>query len=142
MKRTLIAIVILIFAGSVAMAQTQAKTTVQTQTTTAAKSQAGKTATQAQAGTTSKDKPAHKVFKGVIQTVTLADAAKGTKPEVSVLGAQKKAETFLVVSTTTLTDLAGKALTLDKLQAGEKIRVAYLTTPENIREAVSIHLLK
>ena len=123
MKRTLVAVFILLTAFSIVMAQTQA-------------------ATKSQPTTPAKGKPAHKIYKGVIDNVTLADSAKGTKPEVTVTSAQKKKETFLVMTTTTLSDADGKALTLDKLQAGERIRVSYLTTPENVREAISIHILK
>ncbi len=96
----------------------------------------------AQPGRPGKDRPAHKISKGIIESVTLADAARGTRPEVTVVNAQKKKLTFLVMSTTTLSGADGKALTLDKLQAGQKIRISYNTTPENVQEALSIHILK
>ena len=96
----------------------------------------------AQPGRPGKDKPAHKISRGIIQSVTLADAALGTRPEVTVVNAQNKRLTFLVMSTTTLSGADGKALTMDKLQAGQKIRISYRTTPENVQEALSIHILK
>jgi hypothetical protein len=88
-------------------------------------------------------KPARKIFKGTIDAVTLADATKGTKPEITVIHIQnlKLKVTFLVKSTTTIADDSNKPLTLDKLQKGDKVRIRFNTTPENVHEAISIHLL-
>lgn len=137
MKRTLITLLIALCFVSFALASTQAtqvkqttKATQTTQTTQAAKAQ--------------ETKPAHKLYKGTIDTVTLADAAKGTKSEITVIGGkdQKQKMTFLVKSTTTIADADAKPLTLDKLQKGNKVRVRYTTTAENVHEAISITIVK
>jgi len=122
MKRTFVTVLITLCIVSLAIASTQT----------------------AKATTAQEVKPAHKIFKGTIDTVTLADADKGTKPEITVINVQnqKQTMTFLVKSTTTIADTENKPLTLDKLQKGDKVRVRYNTTPENVNEAISIHLLK
>jgi len=122
MKRAFVTVLITLCIVSLAVASTQA----------------------AKAATAQETKPAHKIFKGTIDAVTLADAAAGTKPEVTVVHIQnlKQKMTFLVKSTTTIADTENKPLTLDKLQKGDKIRVRYHTTLENVHEAISIHLLK
>jgi len=122
MKRVFVTVLITLCIVSLAVASTQA----------------------VKAATAQETKLAHKIFKGTIDAVTLADAAKGTKPEITVIQIQnqKLKMTFLVKSTTTIADTENKPLTLDKLQKGDKIRVRYNTTPENVNEAISIHQLK
>jgi hypothetical protein len=83
-----------------------------------------------------------KVFKGTVDAVTLADPAKGTKSEITVVDAQKKSLVFLVKSTTTLYDVSGTAITLDKIIKGNKVRVRYQTTAEGLHEAASVRLTK
>lgn len=128
MKRTLVTLLIALCAVSFVLASTQA-----TQTT-----KAGQTANVQQT------KAAGEIYKGTIDTVTLADAAKGTKSEITVIHSQdqKQKMTFLVKSTTTIADAEAKPLTLDKLQKGDKVQVSYITTTENVHEAVFIHLVK
>ena len=122
MKRTFVTVLITLCIVSLAVASSQA----------------------AKAAATQEVKPAHKIFKGTLDVVTVADAAKGTKSEITVINIQnpKLKMTFLVKSTTTIADTESKPLTLDKLQKGDKVRVRYNTTPENVNEAISIHLLK
>jgi len=121
MKRTLITLVIVLFAVGLAMAQTTTKAATQAQKPKA---------------------PQNKQFMGTVDSVTLADPAKGTKSEIVVANEKNEKMTFLVKSTTTISDADGKATTLDKIQKGNKCRVAYTTTPENVHEAVSIRLQK
>jgi uncharacterized membrane-anchored protein len=122
MKKTIVTLFIVLCAASLALAQTTKATATQAQTT-----------------------PAHKLFKGAVESVTsvtLADQAKGTKPEIAVINAQKQEMTFLVESTTAISDSAGKPITLDKVQKGENCSVTYDTTAPNVNEAISVHLLK
>jgi hypothetical protein len=86
--------------------------------------------------------PQKKVFKGTVQSVTLADPAKGTKSEIAVADAQNKAMVFLVKSTTTLYDASGNAITLDKIVKGNTAKIRYTTTAEGVHEAASIRLIK
>lgn len=119
MKKTLVTFFIVLCVASLVLAQTTKVAATQAQT-----------------------KPAHKLFKGIVDSVTLADPVKGTKPEIAVVNAEKQKMTFLVKSTTTIADAEGKPITLDKVQKGEKCSVTYDTTAENVNEAISIHLLK
>lgn len=83
-----------------------------------------------------------KVFRGTVQSVTLADPAKGTKSEIAVADAQKKTLVFLVKSTTTLYDATGNAITLDKIVKGNTAKIRYTTTAEGVHEAASVRLMK
>jgi hypothetical protein len=82
------------------------------------------------------------VFKGTIDSVSLADPTKGTKSEITVLNIKNKSMVFLVKSTTTLYSSSGSAITLDQLVRGNRVRVKYTTTAEGVQEAASIWVLK
>jgi hypothetical protein len=87
--------------------------------------------------------PKASYFKGTVDSVTLADPAKGTKSEIVVMGTAKAKTkmTFLVTDTTTI--YAGKdKMTLDKIQPKQNVSVKYTTTKEGIKEALSIKVLK
>jgi len=82
---------------------------------------------------------------GDVQSVTLADPAKGTKSEIVVAdksGVEPREYTFLVKTTTTIYDAEWKPLTLDKIAAGTGVKVRYATTKEGVNEAVSISNVK
>jgi hypothetical protein len=83
-----------------------------------------------------------KVFKGTVQSVTLADPAKGVKSEIAAADAQNKTMVFLVKPTTTLYDASGNAMTLDKIVKGNTAKIRYTTTAEGVHEASSIRLTK
>jgi hypothetical protein len=89
-----------------------------------------------------KHKTVYKTMKGSVKTVTLADSAKGTKSEVTVLDEKSAEKTFLVKSTTTLYGKDFKAIGLDKIMPDDKIKVKYATTKEGVHEAVTINILK
>jgi hypothetical protein len=100
-------------------------------------------ATYSVAKTQAAQKPAaHKTFVGTIESVTLADPAKGTKSEIVVVNEVKHKMNFLIKSTTTIYDAQGKATTLDKCKAGDKVTVEYSTTPEGVHEAISVKMMK
>jgi hypothetical protein len=122
-KGILVSLVVFLVFGLVGlpMAQTQTKPTA-----TPAKTQ----------------KPAVHVFKGTIDSITLADPAKGTKSEIVVVDVNKKSKNFLILSTTTIYDAKGGAITLDKLAKGNEVTVRYKTTTEGVNEAVSVKLAK
>jgi hypothetical protein len=81
-----------------------------------------------------------KTTAGQVSAVTLADAAKGTKSEIVLTG--EKPESFLVKETTTIYDLDGKAITLDKIAKDNNVQIKYVVSPEGINEALSINLVK
>jgi hypothetical protein len=82
------------------------------------------------------------VFKGTIDSVSLADSAKGTKSEITVLNIKNKSMVFLVKSTTTIYSSSGSAITLHQIVRGDRVRVKYNTTAEGVQEAASIRVLK
>jgi hypothetical protein len=92
--------------------------------------------------------PEEKTLTGKVDSVTLADKAKGTKSEIVVASGPppvtefSQKTTFLVKDTTTIYDAEGKAITLDKIVKGETVKVKYLTTKEGVNEALSINVLK
>jgi len=87
-------------------------------------------------------KAVYKAAKGSVVAVTLADPAKGTKSEVTVADEKSSEKTFLVKSTTTLWSKEFKAISLDKINPGDKVKVKYTTTREGVHEAVTINILK
>ena len=84
----------------------------------------------------------HTILGGVVKSVSWADPAKGTKSEIVVIKAAKKAIHILVASTTTLWDKEAKAIMPDKLTAKSHVNVIYLTTEEGINIGKSIKILK
>jgi hypothetical protein len=85
---------------------------------------------------------ATKIFRGTVDSVSLADPTKGTKSEVTVIDKLNKSMVFLVKSTTTLYGASGSAITLDKIIKGNPVSIKYTTTAEGVHEAASIRLLK
>lgn len=89
--------------------------------------------------------PAVKILVGEVKSVTMADTTKGTKPEIVVVGksgAEPKEYTLLVSPTTTIYDSDGKAITLDKIVQGARVKVNYTITSKSVNEAISIRLMK
>jgi hypothetical protein len=87
-------------------------------------------------------KPKPKSFSGTVDSITLADAAKGIKPQITVIGSDKAKTkmTFLVTDTTTI--YAGKdKKTLDKIKVKDKVKVRYIVTKEGANEAQSIKVV-
>ena len=85
---------------------------------------------------------AEKTEMGAVKSVSMADAAKGTKSEIVLTNAAAKDVNVLVTATTTLYDADAKAITLDKIAAGAKVSVVYTVTGEGVNEAKSIKVSK
>lgn len=83
-----------------------------------------------------------KTFTGKVESVSLADPAKGAKSEIAAVDESGKTLVFLVKSTTTIYGTDWKAILLDRINKDEKIKVKYITTKEGVQEAVSVNLLK
>ncbi|MEI8175589.1 MAG: hypothetical protein WCG78_01845 [Candidatus Omnitrophota bacterium] len=79
---------------------------------------------------------------GKVEAVTLADAAKGTKSEITVVDMAGKKSMVIVKATTTIYDAAGKALTLDKIAKDAIVKVKYTVSKEGVDEATSISIAK
>jgi uncharacterized alpha/beta hydrolase family protein len=84
----------------------------------------------------------HKTFVGTVESVTMADPAKGTKSELAVTNEAKQKMTFVILPTTVIHDAQGKPTTLDKFKAGDKVTVRYATTAAGVNEAVSVKMVK
>lgn len=122
MKKLLLALMILGLGTSVAMAQGAAVSK--------------KSATKATAAKTTE----YKYVTGKVDAITLADAAKGTKAEISVTEESGKKVMFSVKSSATVHDAAGAVTTLDKIQKADKVKVKY-SSKEGVNEAVTVRLV-
>jgi len=83
-----------------------------------------------------------KTFVGAVKSVTLADPVKGTKSEIVVLDKENVSMTFLILSTTSISDAQEKPTTLDKITKENEVSVKYTTTSLGVHEAKSIKILK
>ena len=82
------------------------------------------------------------ILGGEVKSVSWADPLKGTKSEIVVIDATKKAIHILVTSTTTLWDADAKAIMLDKIVPLSRVNVIYIMTDEGINVGKSIKVLK
>ena len=85
---------------------------------------------------------AAKAFHGKIESVSVADAAKGTKSEIVAVDDSGKKMDFWVKPTTTIYDAALQPITLDKIKADDKAMVKYEVNKEGLNETQSISLMK
>ena len=83
-----------------------------------------------------------KMAQGKVESVSMADATKGTKSEVILVDDMGKKWTFGVQSTTTIWDADVQPITLDKIKADDKVMVKYSVNKEGMNEAQSISLMK
>lgn len=121
MKKIIFAVTALGFFSSLCFAQTQA---VSTPPVSKVSTQAVET----------------KIFSGKVESVILADAAKGTKSEITVVDETGKKLTFSVKSTAMILDANKNSISLDKIQKDGKIKIKY-TTKDGAEEAVSIRVI-
>ena len=85
---------------------------------------------------------AAKAFHGKVESVSVADAAKGTKSEIVAVDDSGKKMTFWVKPTTTIYDASLQPITLDKIKADDKTLVKYEVNKEGLNETQSISLMK
>ena len=81
-------------------------------------------------------------FSGKVDNVVMADTAKGSKPELSVVGDNGKKMVFVISGSTVLSDAALKEITLDKLNKDDKVQIVYKHVIPGGNEAITIKLLK
>lgn len=79
---------------------------------------------------------------GKIQSVTEADAAKGTKSEIIITGNDNKQLTFLVKTSTTIYNASGSPTTLKGLKKDDQVKVNYATSAAGVMEASSVYEVK
>jgi len=134
MKRICLTFVILACAAGLCFAQ-QAKSAVAKPAAQPAVQAAAQPVTVTKAVET-------KTLTGRIDSVTLADAAKGTKSEIAVTDEAGKKAVFLVKTDTTIYDVNWQPFTLERLTNSEKVNVKYTTTKEGVNEATSVSIVK
>lgn len=83
----------------------------------------------------------NKTVEGTIKSISIANAALGTKSEIQVLDKQGHKYIFLIKATTRIYDSNANATTLEKLKPGLKVRIKYSTTHEGVNEAISLKIL-
>lgn len=83
-----------------------------------------------------------KTLTGKVESVTLADAIKGIKPEIVVVDDSGNKTTFLVKTTTSISDAEWKTISLDGIKKDDLVKVKYVTTKQGVNEATSITLRK
>jgi hypothetical protein len=77
-------------------------------------------------------------IKGTIETIIISEPSKGIRPEISLLSEDGKPFTFLVRTTTTIYGPDWKAISIDKLEKGQQVRVQYITNKDGFLVAQSI----
>jgi len=76
--------------------------------------------------------------RGTVDTITLPERSKGIRPEIILSGEDGKLYTFLVRTTTTIYGPDWKAITIEKLVKGQRVRVHYITNKDGYLVAQSI----
>jgi hypothetical protein len=76
--------------------------------------------------------------RGNVETITPSEPSKGIRPEITLSGEDGKNYTFLVRTTTTIYGPDWKAISLDKLEKGQQVRVQYITNKDGFLVAQSI----
>jgi hypothetical protein len=76
--------------------------------------------------------------RGKIETITPSEPSKGVRPEITLSGEDGKKYTFLVRTTTTIYGPDWKAISIDKLEKGQQVRVQYITNKDGFLVAQSI----
>ncbi|MCX5714504.1 MAG: hypothetical protein NT033_06825 [Candidatus Omnitrophica bacterium] len=79
---------------------------------------------------------------GKVEKVDLADPEKGIKSEISIVTEDGTKISVLVKTNTTIYDAGWKAIGLDKIREGNRVKIKYLTSKEGVREARSLSLVK
>ncbi len=87
-------------------------------------------------------KPVRATFIGTVDSVTMADLAKGTKSEIVVVNEANTKMSFRVVATTILYNAKGETIGLDKIVKGNEVNVEYETMAGDVYEAVSVKVTK
>ena len=77
-------------------------------------------------------------MRGSVETIIPSEPSKGIRPEITLSGEDGKNYTFLVRTTTTIYGPDWKAISLDKLEKGQQVRVQYITNKDGFLVAQSI----
>jgi len=83
-----------------------------------------------------------KTFTGKADSVSLGDAAKGTKSEIIVMADNGQKMNFVVKAGTPITTKDGKAITLTDIKKDNKVSVEYTMSKMGAHKAQSIKLVE
>ena len=83
-----------------------------------------------------------RIFTGKVESVSLPDAVKGTKSEITIVDEKNQKLTFLVKGTTTIYDTSSNTMLLGSVNKDSNVKIAYVITKEGVNEATSIRLQK
>lgn len=81
-----------------------------------------------------------KIMLAKVVSVTIADAAKGTNAEITVVDSNGNQSTFVVKSTATIYDADLKASSLDNIKKDDSVKIKYITSKKGVKEAVAVNL--
>jgi hypothetical protein len=79
---------------------------------------------------------------GTVDSVSVADSAKGLRSEIVIAGQNGQPQVLIVKTTTTIYDPAWKPTGLEVLRKNDRVKVKYITTGEGLAEALSIKKLQ
>ncbi len=82
-----------------------------------------------------------KTATGAVDFVSAGDPAKNTKPEIVITDETGNKTSFAIKTTATIYDAAGKSIGFDSITKGEKVRIRYTSTKENVNEAVMVMIV-
>jgi hypothetical protein len=77
---------------------------------------------------------------GIVKSVSVADAVKGTKSQIVITDVKGAEETFVVSAKTVIIDNMGKPSLLSSIVGGVKVAVNYKTVA-GVNEAVAVKIL-
>jgi hypothetical protein len=83
-----------------------------------------------------------KSFAGKIDSITLADATKGTHSAIAVVDGKGQKMDFVVRVSTVISAKDGKKLTFSDLKKDNKVIVEYITTAKGTNRVLSIKLVE
>ncbi len=75
---------------------------------------------------------------GTVDSVSVADSAKGLRSEIVIAGQNGRPQVLIVKGTTTIYDPDWKPTGLDVLHKNDRVKVKYVITGEGLDEALSI----
>ena len=79
---------------------------------------------------------------GTVDSVSIADSAKGLRSEIVIAGENGRPQVLIVKATTTIYDPVWKPTGLDMLRKNDSVKVKYVITGEGLAEALSIKKIK
>jgi hypothetical protein len=83
-----------------------------------------------------------KTLIGKVESVTLGDPVKKTRPEIVAIDDKGQALSFVVGAAADISGKDGKATTLDKIVKGDKVVVQYTTNLKGTHKAKSIRVVE